>query len=847
MCFIKNKFKLPLFLFVFFIASNLAFSATISGKITNNNGNAIPFASVFVKKSTIGVLANFQGKYFMELPKGNYVLVFSLIGYENFEKSITIKDKEHIKLDVVLFASISAIDEVEIVADKIDRAKTIMQKVRKDRKKYLTNIYNYKCKIYVKSSFEKEYKTQDTIYGEYKNIKDINEYLKKDKLNLIEYLAEAYFKKPNKYKEKVIAFHNFTEEKPLGRSITVSAGIETDEITPSHHHEKNPYIFETNNLTQSFNFYKNLLYIPELCNQPLKSPIASTSSLAYNYAYIESFFENNKKIFKIKVTPTNKHDALFYGSIFIEDSTFALIATNLSINEDALMMHKNFKIIENYSQIKSNIYLPTKLNIIYTIKDGKKNILGETKIKYQNYNVNYKEDTKIFNNEIKTFTEDAFDKDSTFWRENRLLELKNNELKFIKKTDSIKKYYASNEFLDKQDSIYNRINWWSPFVQIGHRNHYSGLEYGIGGLLQQVVPLGVGGYRHKLPFFINKELKNGMLLETKQEIDYGFNNKDLKGKLGVGLTYFPKRFVRTFITIGNTYELINNFASIEQTFSRSNYVNTKSISIKQRIEVFNGLFAELSLLYSNQLPITDLHLSKWSEYLFKELNEPIDFEQYIKTEIKLKLKYIINQKYMIKQGKKIIIGNDNPEIFFEYRKGVPNMFGSEVNYDYVEIGARAEHKLARFGNSRWQIMAGTFFNKKNLRILEYKYFRGSDIIFFSDPIKSFQLLGKTLNTNSEFLQANYIHHFNGTILNKVPLIKYLKISLAGGAGTMSIPKQNFYHFEMFAGIEKVIRIRKQLFRLGIYSVTADNTLSNPNLTFKIGISPFNNYSKKWTY
>lgn len=831
----------------FLFLAQVSFSAIISGTIKDNLGNNIPFASVYVENSTIGVSANFEGKYFMELPSGKYTLLYSLIGFETLKKEISISKNQHIKIDVVLNANISQLDEVEIIADRIDMAKKIMQKVRKKRTEYLNNINNYECDIYVKSSFEKEYKTKDTILGEYSQIKDINEYLKKDKLNLIEYLAKAYFKKPNKYKEKIIAYHNFTEEKPIGKSITVSAGIESDNIAPSHHHKKNPYIFETNNLTQSFNFYKNILNLPELSNQPLKSPIAASSFLAYKYEYIESFYENNSKIFKIKVKPINNHDALFYGNIFIEDSTFALIAVDLEINEDALMMHKNFKIIENYSEIENKVYLPTKLNIIYTIKDGKKNILGETRIKYQGYIVNNEVDTKIFNNEIKTFEEDAFDKDSTFWEENRLLKLKENELKFITKTDSIKKYYASNEFLDKQDSIYNRINWWSPFVQIGYRNHYSGLEYGVGGLLQQVVPFGIGGYRHKLPFFINKEFKNGMLLETKEAIDYGFNNKDIKGSFGLGLTYFPKKFVRTFITIGNTYELINTHASIEQTFSRSNYVNTKSVKIKQRVEIFNGLFSELSLLYSNQLPIVDLHLSKWSKYVFRELNEPIDFEQYIKSEIKLRLKYVINQKYMIKEGKKIILGDNNPELFFEYRKGIPNLFGSEVNYDYVELGARAEHKLARFGSSRWQILAGTFFNKTNLRILEYKYFRGSDIIFFSDPIKSFQLLGKTLNTNSEFLQANYIHHFNGTILNKVPLIKYFKITLAGGAGTMSIPDQNFYHFEMFAGIERVIRIKKQLFRLGIYGVTADNTLSNPNITLKVGISPFDAYSKKWTY
>ena len=178
---------------------------------------------------------------------------------------------------------------------------------------------------------------------------------------------------------------------------------------------------------------------------------------------------------------------------------------------------------------------------------------------------------------------------------------------------------------------------------------------------------------------------------------------------------------------------------------------------------------------------------------------------------------------------------------------IPNIFGSEVNYEYLELGAHAEHKLARFGSSKWKATAGIFTNRANLRLLEYKYFRGSDMYLFSDPLKSFQLLDKTMNTNNSFIQANYIHHFNGTILNKISLVKNLKVSLAGGAVTLSIPDQDFYHFEMFAGIEKVIRIKNQLFCLGIYAVTADNTLSSLDITLKISISDFSSYRRKWSY
>ena len=850
---------IKLYLFLILILNSItADSAVVFGTLTDETGTPLPFASVFVKNSTTGVSANFEGKYFLELKAGTYTLIYSFLGYEKFEKVVILNQNQHLKLDVKLTRAVSAIDEVEIIADKVDRAKSIMKNVRAKRKDYLNAVKNYQCEVYAKTSFEKEYHSKDTIkIKDYDTTKvtvtvsekkqDLNTVLKKDKLNLIEYIAEVYYKQSAHYKKVIKAYHDFSEQKPPGQSITVQAGIEDREITPKQYSAKNPYLFDTDNIANIFNFYKNLLDMPELCNQPLKSPIAAGSALSYKYTYVESFTENGKKIYKIKIRPITKNDALFYGNIFIEDSTWALTAADLSINENALMMYDNFRVIVNYMQIETGIFLPVKLNIIYTVKEGKKTILGETKIKYQNYLVNNELNKTIFNNEIKVFNEDAFDKDSVYWTENRLLSLKPEELKFISKTDSLNTYYKSNDFLDKQDSIFNRLYWYTPIAGWGHKNHYTGTEFRIGGILEQIVPFGIGGYRHKFPFYVNKEFKNAMLLETKESVDYGFNNNDLKGSIGIGLTYYPKKFIRTYIDVGNTYEMINNYASIEQTFSRSNYVNTKSIRIRQRIEIFNGLYAELSLLYSDQNPINNLHLSKWSEFVFRNLNEPVDFEEYIKSELKLKLQYRLKQKFLIKGNKKIIIGKDYPEISFTYRKGIPDIFNSEVNFDYFELSTHAEHQLARFGSSRWQVSAGFFTNKNNLRLLEYKYFRGSDIYFFSDPLKSFQLLGPTLNTNNEFLQANYIHHFNGSILNKIPIISLLKISLAGGAGTMSIPAEHFYHFEMFVGIERVIRIKQQLFRLGIYGVTADNTLSNPNITLKIGISPFDSYTKKWTY
>jgi hypothetical protein len=120
-----------LFIFIY-IFNHLSFSAVISGTVSDENGAPLPFVSVYVKNSTSGVSANYQGKYFLELTAGDYTLVYSCLGYLSFEKQISVSYRQYLTVDVQLVTDVTIIGEVEIIADKINLAKIVKSEAKQE-------------------------------------------------------------------------------------------------------------------------------------------------------------------------------------------------------------------------------------------------------------------------------------------------------------------------------------------------------------------------------------------------------------------------------------------------------------------------------------------------------------------------------------------------------------------------------------------------------------------------------------------------------------------------------------------------------------------------------------------
>ncbi|HXB42210.1 MAG TPA: carboxypeptidase-like regulatory domain-containing protein, partial [Bacteroidia bacterium] len=120
---------------------------SLSGKITDDKKNALPFAAVLVKGSGTGTNSNADGFYNIKLAPGTYEIIFQYVG---FKKEIrTVEVKADIKMDIVMQSEAYELKEV-VFKEGEDPAYAVIRQAIKKRKYYLAQVNSYTCKAYIK-------------------------------------------------------------------------------------------------------------------------------------------------------------------------------------------------------------------------------------------------------------------------------------------------------------------------------------------------------------------------------------------------------------------------------------------------------------------------------------------------------------------------------------------------------------------------------------------------------------------------------------------------------------------------------------------------------------------------
>lgn len=91
----------------------------VTGKVTDNKGEAVPGTTVVIKGSEVGTITDAEGKFSIEVPNDQTVLIFSSIGFTR--KEVVVGSQS--VLDVVLETSAATLDEVVVTALGVQRDK----------------------------------------------------------------------------------------------------------------------------------------------------------------------------------------------------------------------------------------------------------------------------------------------------------------------------------------------------------------------------------------------------------------------------------------------------------------------------------------------------------------------------------------------------------------------------------------------------------------------------------------------------------------------------------------------------------------------------------------------------
>ena len=94
---------------------------TITGNVTDENGEPLPGVSIVVKGTTVGIITDFEGNYSLEVPLDAKILVFSFVGMKPQE--ITIGSQTEV--NVVLEADIVGIEEVVAVGYGVQKKSVV--------------------------------------------------------------------------------------------------------------------------------------------------------------------------------------------------------------------------------------------------------------------------------------------------------------------------------------------------------------------------------------------------------------------------------------------------------------------------------------------------------------------------------------------------------------------------------------------------------------------------------------------------------------------------------------------------------------------------------------------------
>lgn len=812
-----NKHFFLLLLLILLSALSYGQLYKLSGIVTDKNKDQLALASVEIKELKKGTISKDDGSFNFFLERGKYTLVVSMMGYQPIVRTVYINNEDVVENVTMEESESSTLGEVIVKAKIRDRAEELIRNVVRTKGSILDAIGSYSFNAYIKAF-------------------QLDSGITKKKLD-----------------DTLLSNTDFS-----GMGLTEIA-LHVDKNTNGEMKEermgvskrgKSENLFYLTATDGDFYLYGNLINTPPVSKIPFISPLSNAGLIAYRFKTLSIDRTIKPKVYTIAIRPRQLSNAVIEGEIKIQDSTWNVLSAEYRLPPAHMPEYDFMEVKQEYEKVGDTARMISRQQFIYYTKTKKGKLYGETTVNYSNYELKKNFKKGFFGNEVSTTSIQAYEKDSVFWKSVRKEPLSKQQALYAKYQDSVYAYQHSEAYLDSMDRILNKITWKKMLIfgQIfnDHKKERMWILPPITSLIQ---PISFGGARIHLSGAYRKTYPNRKTLSMEADLSYGFRNKDVNGMISVERLYNPFNRGKFKISAGRNFEFIYAGDAWVNVLKRSNIYLNNVVEIGHELQIFNGVHLFNNLQVALRRSVAHYKVGTNTNSIFGIHNEPaIDFESYNATYNEVKLYLTPKLKYIRDAREKIFLGSKWPTFYGIWRKGVPKLFNSEIDFDYLEIGLIQTINFGVLGNTSYIVKSGDFLNTKDLRVIDYRYMRRGDPLLFQNPQKSFQALDSTFPVFKRYYQGNIVHEFNGFLVNKIPFMKKLKLTEIAGGGFLIAPERNLKYLEFFTGLERVFKWPFNPLarvKLGIYIVgSVANKFNNP-VQFKIGLTTWDRFKNAW--
>ncbi len=742
-----SRFVLALFLLGPFCAAQ-AQKNVVHGIIRDQQtGERVPFASVILKVSGDGKLADSAGTFRIFLPLDSDTLVITSVGYAPYKLFLKDSMFRDGKLDIIFDLLPGAIDMGVVVRAKGNRGLFLWRKIVKNKPendRYRFDNFSYE--LYNKleldlNNVDREKMEKIRLLRSFSFIMDnidSSEGVAFLPVYITETISDYYFQKePKKYREVI-------------RAVNVK-GSDNESVAKL-----------LGGMDQNINVYNN--FIPVFDKQ-FVSPLSDKGDNYYNYKIADTQYVSGKRLIHFLFSGKHKGNSTFEGDCWVQDSTYGIQKITLRLSKDAnlnyvnnLVMVQEYKLVDNSTWFVSKDIMVAEIN---PLGNNKLSFIARKTTSYKSVQVEtpsvIRELSKNTKAEEVILLPSAMERSKEYWTENRFEPLSKNEQGIYQMIDTLMQ-------LPKFRTYTRAVNFiGTGYLDVG--------TFQIGPWQNRIYSNQIEGLR--LRFDLGTNSKFSKKWNFHGYAAYGFGDGKLKGGFD-GLYLFQKEpRIHLYGLFFNDFDYGQNYfdeVSSDNLFAvavRKQDVPIKYIRLKQqRLDYLQEWKSGFSTLLSVQNRQYNPVLNLPGKNSFPGSSSSV-FNAF---DVSLRLRFAYQEKFIGNTFSRISLGSPFPIVEVKYTKGISGAFDGGHDYHKLNASVSNYSNIAPYGSISYNLFAGRTFATLPYMFLDIA--PGNEIHYYNS--RAYNMMNKYEYVHDRFAGFNIEHHFGSGIFRFVPLTRKLK-------------------------------------------------------------------------